>query len=149
MITSQNAHYNIYNAVKAMRGIALEKYHAMEHRYPSKIEVLDKYGYDPKQLHHLLRVEEFLRDYIDGKPYKDCLHPSDPEYLKNVKLGLHSLEDARKIGEQSLKRIEEFCSPFQKGCQEDVNDVEVDCLLDEVQRNLMKKSLMLELEEKE
>lgn len=42
------AHYSPYAAVKAMQGIAKEKYYAMEHRYPSKIEVIDEYGYDPK-----------------------------------------------------------------------------------------------------
>ena len=40
------AHYDIHRAIKSMKGIALEKYHAMEHRYPSKIDIIDKYGYD-------------------------------------------------------------------------------------------------------
>ena len=55
------ARMNEYRAVKSMKGIALEKYHAMEHEYPSKVEVLARWGYDPKQLHHLLRVEEYLK----------------------------------------------------------------------------------------
>lgn len=44
----QIAHYSPYSAVKTMKGIAMEKYHAMEHEYPSKLEVLAEYGYDPK-----------------------------------------------------------------------------------------------------
>ena len=89
------AHYNKFAAVKAMKGVALEKYHAMEHRYPAKIEIIDKIGYDPKQLHHLLRVEDYLRRYIAGESYEKCLRPSDPEYLKQVKLGLYTLDEAR------------------------------------------------------
>ena len=42
------AHYSPYNAVKTMKGIAMEKYHAMEHEYPSKLEVLAKWGLRPK-----------------------------------------------------------------------------------------------------
>ena len=42
------AHMNPYRAVKSMKGIAMEKYHAMEHKYPSKIDLIEQYGYDPK-----------------------------------------------------------------------------------------------------
>ena len=41
-------HYNLYRAVKSMKGIALEKYHALQHEYPSKVDVLAQWGYDPK-----------------------------------------------------------------------------------------------------
>jgi hypothetical protein len=50
------ANFNRDRGVQSMKGIALEKFHAMEHPYPSKIDIIAKYGYDPKQLHHLLRV---------------------------------------------------------------------------------------------
>ena len=75
------AHMNPYRAVKSMKGVAMEKWHAMEHPYPSKVDVLAKYGYDPKQLHHLFRVEEYLTRYINGETYKDCLIPKETEYL--------------------------------------------------------------------
>ena len=67
------ARMNEYRAVKSMEGIAKEKYHAFEHPYPSKVDVLAKYGYDPKQLHHLCRVEDYLRRYIKGESYEKCL----------------------------------------------------------------------------
>ena len=65
-------HFNPYRSVQSMKGIALEKYHAMEHEYPSKVEILKKYGYDPKQLHHLVRVEDYLSRYIAGESYESC-----------------------------------------------------------------------------
>ena len=43
------SHYNPFRAMKTMKGIAMEKYHAMEHPYPSKLDILAKYGYDGKQ----------------------------------------------------------------------------------------------------
>ena len=38
------ARMNPYRVVKSMQGIAKEKYHAMEHRYPSKADIIDAYG---------------------------------------------------------------------------------------------------------
>ena len=64
------ARMNEYRAVKSMKGIALEKYYAMEHKYPSKIDIIDKYGYDGKQVSHLLRVYDYLKRYIAGENYE-------------------------------------------------------------------------------
>ena len=87
------ARYNEVAAVRTMKGIAMEKFHAMEHRYPSKADIIDKYGFDSKQTHHLFRVEEYLKRYINGESYADCLISQQAEYLKNVKThGYLSLE---------------------------------------------------------
>ena len=141
----QVAHYNRFYAIKAMKGIALEKYHALKHPYPSKLAVLEKYGYDPKQLHHLLRVEEFLVRYIAEEPYRDCIHPTNADWLKAVKLGLYELPQAELIAKVSIDNIEKICYNFNKGCDWDVCDEQVDQLLDEVQKNIIKISLQREL----
>ena len=139
------AHYNIYSAVKAMKGVALEKYHAMEHRYPAKVDVIDKFGYDPKQLHHLLRVEDYLKRYIAGAPYEACLKPCDPEYLIQVKLGMYDLDKARTIADMSIARIEKMCEPFTKDSDYNKNNPFVDELLDNIQEQIMSKSIINEL----
>ena len=51
---------NPYRAIKCMKGMALEKYNALCHPYPAKIDIINKYGYDGKQLHHLLRIKYCL-----------------------------------------------------------------------------------------
>ena len=48
------ARMNVYRAVKSMKGIAMEKFHAMEHPYPTKLDLIEKYGFDGKQVHHLI-----------------------------------------------------------------------------------------------
>ena len=35
--------YNPFRAIKSMKGIALEKFTALEHPYPSKIHLIEKY----------------------------------------------------------------------------------------------------------
>lgn len=139
------ARYNPYLAVKSMKGIAMEKYHAMEHEYPSKIEILAKFGYDPKQLHHLFRVEEYLERYINGEPYKDCLISKQSEYLKAVKTGCHTLGDARWMGKVAIDRIEQMCNEFTNKIPNEY-DTEVDALLDDVQLNIMRIAIKKDID---
>ena len=138
------AHYNLPRAIKSMRGVAKEKFFAMEHHYPSRMEWINKFGYDPKQLHHLLRVEDYIERYIKGEAYADCLYPKHPEYLKDVKIGALSLETARRIAAGSIENIDEMCEKFLETCPNEVN-VEVDELLDDVQYNIMKIAIEKEI----
>lgn len=138
------AHYNPYQAIKSMKGIAMEKYHAMEHPYPSKLEVLAKYGYDPKQLHHLLRVEDYIARYIKGESYEQCLQPTDRDYLLAVKRGCYNLEDARRVGKESIDRIIVMADAYAASV-ENKGDPKVDELLDLVQYRIMEKAIRKEL----
>ena len=146
------AHYDIHRAIKSMKGIALEKYHAMEHRYPSKIDIIDKYSYDSKQLHHLLRVEEYLRRYVNGESYESCLIPTEfqSKILRAIKEdnGLLSLEEARERANTSLLAIERLCDYGLQRYPEGHNE-EVEKLLKEVQYDIMKFAVTMELVEEE
>ena len=139
------AHMNPWRAVKSMKGVALEKYHAMEHEYPSKVDVLAQYGYDPKQLHHLLRVQDYLKCYIDGIPYSVCLRPTNPEYLKEVKQGLYTLEEAREVADKSIAITVEMADKF-CDMHEDKEVPEMRELLEDVQYEIMKIAVQKELE---
>lgn len=138
------AHYNPFRAIKSMKGIAMEKYHAMEHPYPSKLDVLAQYGYDPKQLCHLLRIEEYIGRYIAGEPYEDCLRPRRQEYLLEVKRGYYDLETARIVGKTAISNIERLSDTFTAKV-EDKGDPFVDNLLDSVQYNIMEKAIKMEM----
>ena len=137
-------HYNPYRAVKSMKGIALEKYHALQHEYPSKVEVLAKWGYDPKQLHHLLRVEEYLMRYMSGESYEDCLQPKNKEYLISVKRGLYNADEAVAKAEKAMKHITEEADAFCVTHPDEYNK-KTDELLDFVQYQIMKKCVSEEL----
>lgn len=138
------AHMNPYRAVQAMKGVALEKFHAMEHRYPNKVEIIDAHGYDSKQLHHLLRVEDYLERYIRGEKYEDCLRPSDPDALLWEKTHFRPLEEARSMALAAKENIERMAAEFY-GTHENVEDPEVVALLDDVQSNIMRIKIRKEL----
>ena len=146
------ARYDIHRSIKSMKGIALEKYHAMEHKYPSKIEIIEKYGYDSKQLHHLMRVENYLMRYIAGESYETCLIPDEEtaEKLRKVKEdnGYLSLEQARTLAGFYMSSINTQCDTYLETVPEGHNE-EVEILLKEVQYDIMKFAVALELVEEE
>ena len=142
------AHFNRYQAIKSMKGIGMEKYHAMEHPYPSKLAVLDEWGYDPKQLHHLLRVEEYIGRYCAGEKYEDCLKPRRPEYLINVKRGYYDLETARVIAKTAIDNITRLADSYLETI-DNVGDPAVEKILDKVQSEIMTLSIAIKLAEDE
>jgi predicted nucleotidyltransferase len=140
------ARMNPFRAVKSMKGIALEKYHAMEHAYPSKAEVLAKYSYDPKQLHHLVRVDNYLTRYITGEDYEACLHPDSlmRDFLLDIKRGNWPLEKARELANITLAHVEKIADEF---CAKttDQEDEKMRELLQDVSYNIMKIAVEKEL----
>lgn len=138
-------HYDPVRSVKSMRGIAAEKYYAMEHRYPSRAAVLDKYGYDPKQLSHLLRVSEYLQRCIANEPYEDCLLTKQADYLKKVKLGFYDLNKARDIAEKEYNKVHSICDVFIEQHKKDPVNQEIDEFLNDISYQIIEKSIKRDL----
>lgn len=136
------AHMNPYKAVKSMKGIAMEKYHAMEHEYPSKIDIISKFGYDGKQVHHLLRVEDYLRRYIAGESYADCLRPLPQivDKLMAYKKQIVPLDIARKEANETIEKIvlmaDDFCSKTKDKVNPDAQEI-----LNKVQYEIMRRAI--------
>ena len=148
----QIARYNPVGAVKTMKGIAMEKYHAMEHRYPSKVDLIERLGFDPKQLHHLIRVREYLGRYISGEKYADCLIPRNAEWLsklKDTQNPYYDLNTARIVANSELDLVIRAADTFAAAHKDDPVDEQVDVLLDDVQRDIMKLGIELEMQKGE
>ena len=143
----QIARMNPHRAVKSMKGVAMEKYHAMEHRYPSKADIIDKYGYDGKQVSHQIRVYDYLRRYIAGEDYKSCLRPSDylfEQIMNYKKLNVYSLEEARGTAlayiQMTVEKADAFCA-----AHPEEEDPAMRALLENVSYNIMKIAVEKEL----
>lgn len=142
------ARMNPYRAVKSMQGIAKEKYHAMEHRYPSKADIIDAYGYDGKQVHHLMRVDDYLERYIAGERYEACLRPTStkvPRMMDYKMLDKISLEEAREEAKEVLAHVDAMANAF---CEEheDQENPEMRELLQDVCYDIMEIAVRKELE---
>lgn len=139
------AHLNKNQAVRAMAGMSLEKLKALEHPYPSIINKINEFGYDPKQLHHIIRIFDFLNKYIAGVPYKECIIPTNIEYLKDIKRGILSLEEARITAKSYCSYIQKIKNDYI--VDKDIIDKDAIQLLNKIKTNIIKKKLKNEIME--
>lgn len=138
------ARYNNYAFINCMVGMSMEKFKALEHPYPTLVEKIQKYGYDPKQLHHIVRMNEFTKRYIAGTTYQDCLSSQIAEYLIDIKRGCHTLDEARSISKQMLNETIELKNKYVESTPLQIN-TEVDGLMNKVLLDVLKKSFLLEM----
>lgn len=73
----------------------------------ARMDKIEAFGYDPKQLHHALRLREFMTRYEAGEPYADCLISNQCDYLKEVKRGCYSLKEARALMSTAIQSMTE------------------------------------------
>ena len=139
------AHYNTHVAVNCMYGMMMEKYKAMEHPYPTIKDKIDKYGYDPKQLHHIIRMHEFLIKYMKGIDFEACMFPNDPKYLIKVKAdALLSLAKAREVAPELCNEAKKLKDEYIATHPLEVNK-EAEALLDYTLYQCIKKHVKLEI----
>lgn len=139
------AHYDILTAAACLKGNLMDKYHALKHPYPNKREVLAQFGYDPKQLHHLVRYHEFAFRFLNGESYEDCLISKQSDYLISLKEGLYNLEKAEEVAGKYFIEAIEFIDSFRENNQDMSKNQEVDDLLNDIQASIIKKSITKEL----
>ena len=125
-----------------------EKLKAMEHPYPNIKDKIEKYGYDPKQLHHIARLNDFLVNLLVlKKDLKTCYKPKEnKDYLIYIKKGGLDLIKARSLAnnlvEENLKLIKEY------SLVKDTVDYQSINFLKSWMYSSIKKSLEMELSKK-
>lgn len=139
--------YNNYAFINCMAGMSMEKFKAMEHRYPTLINKIDKYGYDPKQLHHIARINEFMHRYIDGENYSDCLISKQSDFLIDIKRGKYSLEEAREMANNLMDDTNMMKQQYVLNNELTI-DKEVERLLKTVLLDILRKSFEIDISQK-
>lgn len=130
--------------IKSMRGQILNKMHT--YKLPSndnRITAIEKYGYDPKELSHALRFEYFVNKFLDGEAYIDCMRPDEEtaQYLRSVKNGRYSLQEAEYIVETQIKDIVKVCDDYIDS-NETIKSSYVDQLLNSVQKDIVERAIL-------
>lgn len=142
------ARINPYAAVSCMKGMASEKLHALCHEYPSRMEYINKFGYDPKQLSHLIRIHYFIQMYIEGLKYKDCIYPKDKEFrtflLEVKREGVGPVEEAKKLAEETFTAIGKMADEY-RAIHKNENDPEMDKFLNDILYELISRSVKAQL----
>lgn len=137
--------YSKTKAVQTMKGIALNKYDAMEKQTPAHEAEMKKFGYSPKELHHLIRITDFMYKYTkETYTYEECLIPNDTNNLIWIKKGGLSLAEARVTADRYRKIIVDLSDDFVASHPMEYSE-EGEKLLDSVQEAVMRKAIKLEL----
>lgn len=117
------ARYNNYASINCMSGMALEKYNALTHPYPSIMDKIEKYGCDPKQLHHILRIKDFIVRYCEGEKYRTILIPKNKEELLDIKANYHyELEYSKSLAKSTCDWIKEYKDEYMKNNPVKINE---------------------------
>lgn len=79
--------------LKSILGAMYEKRKALTHEYPSKTEEFKKWGFDPKQYHHILRLQTLLEYNVHNKESLSYLGYKDQARNKmiNIKRNIDNL----------------------------------------------------------
>lgn len=137
------AHYNNYAAVNCIVGMVYEKRKALCHPYEGLKAKIEKYGYDNKQLHHIIRCQEFLQRYIDGVPYADCLIPVHADDLVKVKSSyVYSVEEAVEIADNLVDVVKAMKEKYMEE-----TPVRIDKKVDEIMNSVLIKVLKMKFKE--
>lgn len=142
------AHYNTNQALRCMAGMSMEKKKALCHPYPTLIEKIEKYGYDGKQLHHIIRMNNFIFAYGEGYSFEKCLTylPNKDEMLK-AKINGYSLEEAVKLADDFDKDTKNLKEKYLNS-QDEINKEALN-LLNKIQYKVIKRKLKDDIRKEE
>lgn len=129
------ARYSPNDTIKAMRGIAYNKYKVFNNKVSEGMR--EDLGYDPKQVYQLGRVIEFLERYMEEKEtYVELLKSKQRDKLLSLKRGDLTFKEAEEYVNNELTRVEALTIDYL--AVDRPKNKEVDKLLDEVQYNITK-----------
>ena len=141
------ASYDNYRFVRATAGMSMEKHKALELDRPSQHDEIVKYGWATKQLHHLMRLNLFIKRWVKGTSFEKCLIDPRGEELSYVKQYGHTMmtlkqarELAKKLDDETNAIKEEYIATH-----EHVIDEATGKLIDDVVVNVIRESLKKEI----
>lgn len=96
--------------LRAMYGMMCEKEKALCHPYPTIAHKIEKYGYDGKQSHHILRLWIMMKDYFERKmPLNQCIHPNRHiDILTELKLNKFTLKEVKVFVADIMQQAKAF-----------------------------------------
>lgn len=146
-------------SINCMIGMAKEKEHALAQPYPSKVAIIEKYGFDPKQLMHILRLHNLMQRFVwklenDIIPtYGDLLIPDDDtiDYLmmiKTMSIETHiTVEQAKTMAAEHIALMEDIRDRYKNTHESRWNIVDEATYkdFDEIRGAIMRKSFATEI----
>jgi hypothetical protein len=139
-------HAHPAQTMRTMAGMSMEKRKALCHPYPTLIEKIEKYGYDGKQLSHIIRLTDFMERYAAGESFRECLVPTGKyrDLIMEAKLSKFSLEEALELANEHDRRNREMKDNYIAKYGDVVNTKPYE-RLDELKTKILKKYFRFEI----
>ena len=108
----KNLFSQIQPNLKSFLGAMYEKRKALTHEYPSKHEEFEKWGFDPKQYHHIVRLLDLLEYNCQNNTNKSFLKYDEviSQQMKNLKRNsingktFYSKGDAETLADECIEK---------------------------------------------
>lgn len=150
------ARLNEYQALRTMIGVTRSEYKRMT-KAPAEgddvktyydsdgaIRSINELGYNPKAYASVCRVSEFISSYIAGWDYKECLVPSNIDFIRRAKQGAFPKEAAIEHAKSIMETID-MCEANILPKYFNVENKETLGFLEDVVYEIMKTSMREEL----
>ena len=144
--------YNRNQFLRCIAGMAMEKRKALCHPYPNLIEKIEKYGYDGKQLHHCVRLYNFIERFVNGESLDTCYKVKAP--MHNILMNYKKQKDVYG-NELSQEKAIEICDYYVAEigkikdaalAKEEVLDKDAEKLLSRILLKIIKAKMIKDLE---
>lgn len=140
------ARYDNYRFIRATAGMSMEKLKALTLDRPSQHDEIVKYGWSTKQLHHLIRLNTFIKRWVNDEAFEDCLIDPRSEYLTMIKQDGHSMFTldeakflAKKYDDETNAIKEEYIATHEHVINEDVSNMINNVVVDIIRESLKKE----------
>ena len=140
------ARYNRNRLVSNIYNMGWQAYQRLEARTPRTKDIIDEYGYNPKNLYHLIRMEKMLKRYVNRKSFRYCLDCGrDADHLA-AKRGEFSKEEAIGIADDAYYLLEDHYRVWNsESITSGMINLNAAKVLKEVNENLIKDYMKKEL----
>ena len=114
------ARFDEFSAVRCMTGMSFsQRFLKYSEKNPGK--------YDSKLLAHIVRNNEMLKRYVAGETFEKCLISNQLDYLRKLKAGVLSCEDAKtlvkNISKESMKIRQDFIQSKTNSIKTEISDL--------------------------
>lgn len=139
------ARYNNYATVDCINGMAFEKLKQINKTNVVFKDESQEAAFISKQLHHILRMKDFIKRYCEGEEYKTILVPNNKDLLLNIKSNCdYTRDEAKGIAEDTCNWIKEYRSNYIGSNLRMINR-DVESLMNDVKTNLITLSIKNEI----
>lgn len=94
------------NRLKIMLDIWGRKNSHEQHLKVGNKDRIESYGYDNKQVYHLVRLSEFIERFSNGELFTDCVAYTNPNYLISLKRNPPPCEEALNMAKDAIDLID-------------------------------------------